>query len=155
MIGLLSLGVLGGSHCMLKESADCYKKLTILAMSTKHIPRFIMPCANGCNLFTLNTLMSRPVEAQVTKNCAVQASTTAACSPRWISIIALQHLHLPACAECDDAVPVQGATALHIACQTCNTAVVEVLVKHGAPLSFDASSACKVKLCLCLSSSGW
>ena len=42
----------------------------------------------------------------------------------------------------------QGATALHITCQTSNVGVVEALVEHGAPLSFDAGSACKVK-CVC------
>lgn len=60
--------------------------------------------------------------------------------------MALQRLHLPACAVSDVCFPVQGATALHIACQTCNADVVEALVEHGAPLSFGASSACKVKL---------
>ena len=92
--------------------------------------------------------MAKPVEAQVTKICALQASAIAACTARWIHIMSLQHLHFPAWAIFDDALPVQGATALHIACQTSNAAVVEVLVKHGAPLSFAASSACKVQLCL-------
>lgn len=39
---------------------------------------------------------------------------------------------------------VQGATALHIACQTSNADVVEELLGFGAPVLFDTSSACKV-----------
>lgn len=55
-----------------------------------------------------------------------------------------------------NALLLQGATALHIACQTGNADVMKVLVERGAPLSFDANSACKVTLmCLCPSSIIW
>ena len=47
-------------------------------------------------------------------------------------------------------VYLQGATALHLACQVSHYSVVEVLLEHGAPLMFDANSACKVCFLPCL-----